>query len=526
MPSNDSTSDSPGKARAVGEVILLVTLFFIYAGDLAPMVNEAHYLVKAKNFWQPQWCQHDLFAASGKAHTTFYTLFGWPTLFCSLDVTAWIGRIVGWTLLAVGLQRLCWVLLRARFASLGVAVIWIAGIEHANLAGEWVVGGIEAKVPAYGLILLAMAELAQRHWARVWPLLGAASAFHVLSGGWSVIAAMAAWWVTERGRDDRVPLLGPALFLGGAISLLGLVPALALTFGANAEDATAAARIYAYYRIKHHLLPADFLPWWYLRHGLLIAATAAIARFALPRPDVWNRVIWFTVGAVAIAAAGLAVGMLPPVMPDFAARLLRYYWFRLTDAMVPLLFGLLVVRLVIGNLSQRSVGLMVLAISVLLVAQTSYTKTTLGVPPSASNTLLGWDVDASAEKQQRAFADWQAVCRWARRSSDPNEIFLTPRHQQTFKWYAHRAEVVNWKDVPQDAESLREWYRRFRQVFPRRLGTVRVTIRYSALKELREEYGVRYLIVDQRVSGKNLPLVKVYPTTFEENETYAAYLLP
>ena len=58
------------------EVVLLVTLFFVYAGDLPPMVNEAHYLVKAKNFWEPEWCGQDLFAASAKVHFVFSATFG------------------------------------------------------------------------------------------------------------------------------------------------------------------------------------------------------------------------------------------------------------------------------------------------------------------------------------------------------------------------------------------------------------------------------------------------------------------
>ena len=42
------------KRSALVETILLVLLFYAYAGDRPPMVNEAHYLVKAKNFWQPE----------------------------------------------------------------------------------------------------------------------------------------------------------------------------------------------------------------------------------------------------------------------------------------------------------------------------------------------------------------------------------------------------------------------------------------------------------------------------------------
>ena len=156
--------------RWVLEVLLLVTLFFIYAGDSAPMVNEAHYLVKAKNYWDPGWCSQDIFVASDKVHTTFYFLFGWPTKFCSLTQTAWLGRLAGWVLLAVGLQRLSWGLFRKSFVSLAIAVLWISGVEYGNLAGEWVIGGIEAKVPAYGLILFfieASHEIHRQPWKKV-----------------------------------------------------------------------------------------------------------------------------------------------------------------------------------------------------------------------------------------------------------------------------------------------------------------------------------------------------------------------
>ncbi|NND96242.1 MAG: hypothetical protein HKN47_02805 [Pirellulaceae bacterium] len=519
--------------RTIGEVTLLMAVFFVYAGDLAPMVNEAHYLVKAKNFWDPTWCQNDLFAASGKAHTTFYVLLGWPTKFVSLAATAWIGRVIGWLALAVGLQRLSANLMSVPYACVGVAIVWIMGIQYGNLAGEWVVGGIEAKVPAYGFVLMALAELTQRRWERVWPLLGVASAFHVLSGGWSVIAAAIVWLFTERGREDAKPLLSKELFVGGAIALLGLVPALWLMMGVPRQDAVDAAKIYSYFRIKHHLLPADFQTIWFIRHGVLITATLVLWKWVRLVDDDqrWRRIGWFTIGSVAIASAGLLVGLLPPYLPDLAAKLLRYYWFRLTDAIVPLMFGLLVMRLTIGDRgtgvqSMRAIGVAVLLVASALIVHTSWEKTRLGVPPSASHRLLGWHTDATPAQQRAAFEDWKSACRWARGSTPIDEIFLTPRHQQTFKWYAHRAEVVNWKDVPQDAKSLKEWQRRFVDVFPKRLGTVRVTIKYSELRRYREQYSVRFMIVDRRITGQQLPLVKVYPVGVESNATFAIYELP
>jgi hypothetical protein len=218
---------------------------------------------------------------------------------------------------------------------------------------------------------------------------------------------------------------------------------------------------------------------------------------------------------------------LTPRWPDLAAKLLRFYWFRLSDAIVPLMMALLAGRMIFETRRPArfcGVGLALLAIG--LVGMSSYSAARLAVPPSASNDLLGLDSGALRSVQRQVFRDWLAVCRWARTSSGPDEVFLTPRHQQTFKWYAERAEVVNWKDVPQDAASLGEWYGRFQDVFPQRLGHVRVTVQYAKLRQYRRQFGVRFLIVDRRVVGDHLPLVQVYPTAAETNPTYAVYELP
>ncbi|WP_438811196.1 DUF6798 domain-containing protein [Rhodopirellula halodulae] len=556
--------------------IALLGLCFIYAGDAAPGVNEAHYLVKAKNFWQPDWCSEDLFASSGKAHATYYWLFGWPTKFCSLATTAWIGRIVGWGMLAVGLLRLTHSLRMPAISSLPILMLWILGIEHGNLAGEWVVGGTEAKVPAYGLVLLGLSEITRRRWSAGWIWFGAAAGIHVLTGGWSVVAAAIAFWIAERSpvrflnvrpsdgvsaAKSRPSFWSLGLFIGGGLSLLGVLPAAAMSWGVPEAEQISAARIYAYFRISHHLMPAAFHVDWYVRHALLTAVCVAACGWLLRRcrhhlstsipakvdSDITQEPLHqsltafqilssFAVGAMCISLAGLVLGLLPAIYPDQAAKWLRFYWFRLADAVTPLTLACVLVRLLCGPVRGPDVGIISLrtrivqsvAILALVLgfAWTSWNHIRPGVPVSVSNRLLGMHANADYAEQQRTMRDWLNVCWFIRASTPEDAILLTPRHQQTFKWYAHRAEVVNWKDTPQDAGSLREWAKRFLEVYPARLSTMRVTIRYDELRQLRRKYGCDWIVVDRRVVGPELPLVQIYPADDQSNSTYAVYELP
>jgi hypothetical protein len=530
-----------GSTVALLETLLLVALFFVFAGDPPPSINEAHYCVLAKNFWQPDWCSNDLFVASAKPHVVFHATFGALTQLFSLTASAWIGRLIGWTMLAVALRGLTRAVCDRDYVCLIVAVIWIAGIDRFNLAGEWVVGGIEAKVPADAFTLAAMTQIAMGNWRRVWPLLGIASAFHVLVGGWTVVAAMLAYAIVGRRQSPPVKQFVP-LLIGGAIAMLGLWPGIQMSAAADPQDAATAAKIYTYARLPHHLLPSSFPASWYVRHGALLIVMLTAA-WPLRRDRRFAGLFWLAIGSIAIAAVGLLLGLLPPFAPGLAARLLRFYWFRATDSITPLTLALAVAVQLRGNfwvgtasetlvhtsrlrLWGRGIAFCVAVAAVVLVARSALQHHQYGIPIAGRFDTVTHRGAESIETQRRAFADWIAVCNWVRQTFPHDEIVITPRHQYTFKWYAQRAEVANWKDVPQDAESLVLWYKRFFEIYPQRLGTVRVTIRYPDLRRYRRQYATRFMIVDRRVVGLSIPLVRVYPQDDEVNATYAVYRLP
>ena len=121
------------------------------------------------------------------------------------------------------------------------------------------------------------------------------------------------------------------------------------------------------------------------------------------------------------------------------------------------------------------------------------------------------------------------MCAWVARETPEDAIFLTPREQQTFKWYAGRAEVVTRKDVPQDAAGLIEWKHRLDEVYPRdQEHHLRDLAAFSdeELVEIARRYGAAYIVVDRTRSRRRIHLPQVYPLLAEENPAFAVYRVP
>ncbi len=86
--------------RRLVEVLLIFGVFALHGAWPVPDVNEAHYLSKAKHYWNPEWCQNDFFVNTADAHQVFDWSFGWVSLFFPLVAVDWFGRLL--TLGAVG----------------------------------------------------------------------------------------------------------------------------------------------------------------------------------------------------------------------------------------------------------------------------------------------------------------------------------------------------------------------------------------------------------------------------------------
>jgi hypothetical protein len=443
-------------------------------------------------------------------------MFGWVTRWLSLTATAWVGRFLVWTFLAWAWQRLSWRLIPRPFASVLSAGLFVTLNEHLHLAGEWVVGGVEAKCFAYALVLLALREVLDRRWNRTWLLLGGATAFHPLVGGWSGVVCAVMWFINDRHVMTLRSML-PGLIGGVLLALPGILPALMLTWKEPPELVAEANRVYVFDRLPHHLAPLT-LPGAELGrrlwgHTVLLLFFAALD--VTLRPDksaALYRIAQFACGALLLAAIGFVIEVVLWDQPLVAAKLLRYYWFRLTDFALPAAVAIFATALIAGGLQRhRSFAPWALAGALAITGANIVTSTRerfLNPVPPADGKLR--DLDA-----------WIEACDWVSENTPAYAVFLTPRLNLTFKWRAGRPEVVNRKDIPQDADSILQWHTRIKNIYIATiegaeepldslgiLGTERV-------RELALKYGADFVLMDR---GQLLSLPVVY-----KNDEYIIY---
>ena len=221
---------------------------------------------------------------------------------------------------------------------------------------------------------------------------------------------------------------------------------------------------------------------------------------------------------------------------------MRFYWYRLVDVAVPLGLALLGVRWLVQR-KMRVALATVIAVAAFHAVDCIVLKL-FSAPPFADRQIDGvawrsaclWAAGQAERplfpRQPRAdklrnYSDWVDACRWVSdpENTPPDARFLIPRMASTFKWYAGRGEVVNWKETPQDAASMKEWWHRIQDVYStgnqppqEKYYLSLANVGVPRLRQLARKYQADYLITQA-----SLPLLPM-PVAYK-NESFVVYKL-
>ena len=471
--------ERPAPPYAEAAAVLAMFLAFSLVQASIPGVNETHYLSKARHVWRPQWCAGDLFLESSNPHLVFYRTVGALTAVLDFERAALIGRAVCLAVLAWGWTRLTRATTRRPGAAAGAAGLFLMLSALGNWSGEWVVGGVESKVPAYGLALLGTAQLLEGRLRLAGAACGAAVSFHPVVGLWFALALAGAVLLSCFGPLSSPPRPRRDWALGGALfaltSVPGLLPAVAL-LGGDPELSLEAARYQVTRRLSHHLDPGEFPAQAYRGMAVTLLLLGVFAATTGPGRRRWLLAV--TGFAAVFAAVGVAVGLTGDLRESaWRVSLLKFYPFRLVDFLAPATASVLLA----GAASRR--------------AWAGYAG---GAALAAASLLVPTPDRDSSRMTPAVRADWVEALSWVRANTPADAVILSTGPQWAVKWHAQRPEYANYKDCPQDAESLAAWRRRRAVMYQwSRAALADRRVSAAELADFRGRTGVTHLVASR-----------------------------
>ncbi|GAB4368886.1 MAG: hypothetical protein Kow00121_08340 [Elainellaceae cyanobacterium] len=438
--------------------------------------NEIDVLPLARQYADPNWIPNDWYLNQFASYRfLFQIIFGSMAATWGFLATSIIGRLICYALVATGLGLLGQKLGLSLPALLAAVALFVMinsgrdfrGSEQGAIAFEWIVGGLEAKALAYGFLLPAIWLLleGQYHWMAL--LLGVATSFHVLVGGWAFLVVLG-WLLLNR---DRLASLRQLLAIG-LIYLVGsafaIIPVIQQFLQPAIDAEIQPSFIYVFLRLPHHLDPLSWKPEFWIRPIVyllvLLVCTVLIRRwykagslmrFSAEQQQAAIGLVLLTLIALVPFVLGVAIAPF-----DSQGQLLQYYPFRLGDVLLPLTTFLMLAytleHLPVPNGRRIAQFIFIAVIGVALLLQSVLFQRQVTQLLNFPSPKLEGDVD---------WQPWTRMSRWIQNNTPQDAVIISPPEEiESFTWFTERATVAKYKMFPQTKANIIEWYERMQDL--------------------------------------------------------------
>ncbi|GAB4503560.1 MAG: hypothetical protein Fur0043_05520 [Anaerolineales bacterium] len=439
----------------IGAITLLWILIITKVFTLSFYDNEYDTLPDARQDVHPEWLPEDWYLNLDIGYRSLFNLMAGNLVnLLGFRNGAYVSRGIGYLAVAMGVYLL-FRTVKIRF-SLAFLCLFFFLKSQSLVAGEWILGGAETKTLSYAFVFLALACFLQKKYLTAFALSGLAASFHVLVGFYALFCTAVAILLNKEWRCEWQKILlnaWPVAITG----INGIKVLLTQSFSSASPDADSGWMIYVTYRVPHHLYPATWEGWeWIARFGLGILLFGLLL--------VWQKSNSAKfLATYGWASAGLfLVGRL--IYISGKTTLLRYYWFRFPDTMIPFLTTLLSAYILERILdSQLTLPRLTVKqqIQVRLMLKWAFQ---LGVV-----ALLIISMWLSTSRLHQELQDLKkaestdpllTTMRWISVNTPRQAVFLINPSILEFYIYAERAVFVTWKTSPQTAPDMLEWYHR------------------------------------------------------------------
>ncbi|AFZ52100.1 DUF6798 domain-containing protein [Dactylococcopsis salina] len=440
------------------QAVLITTLFialgFILEENMG-RVNEVDILTFSRQQINPQWLQEDWYYNLPAGYRTpFVLIFGSLATQFGLLFTSIVGRFFGYFLLAIGLTFLAKQIQSTLLTLLlGMTLFLYVKNDQGLVAGEWLTRGIEPKVIAYSFLFIGFGFLLKRFYIWMALFLGLATTFHILVGGWSVLAVIVFLLLRDRSSFAEFPnnvCMGLAYFLATLPAIPHIIKQLTLDVP-NTIDVSPSF-IYVYLRNPHHLNPLSWSnDWWWELLIYLPIFSLVLVFMSRQRKRLSSQHF-----DLAILAGTLMIpfwlGLI--VSPfDQEGKFLQYYPFRVGDVLFPLITSFLLISALekgskgIAKKIFIFLGIAVLTVTCVIQGQDFY-ETFIELKNFPSNP-------------QSVNQEWKEMCYWIKENTPKDSVFIShPVDGVSFSWLSERGTIAKYKLMPPSSLPVLEWYQR------------------------------------------------------------------
>ena len=375
----------------------------------------------------------------------FSTVIGFCIDKLGMLPTVFIGRFISYLLFSFAFIKLTKLIKQDFiFRLVSFFVLFIFFRRGMDLAGEWMIGGLDTKVFAYCFALLSLVEVVQKKYTLGWLFAGLSFSFHVLIGGYNVFCLLPV--IVMQAFYDKKTFID--LFKSSFVFLFSASFGLYASYihfleKISPEVSKLGWTIYVEKRVTHHVIP-DFS---FKAIVLLIVFAIVVSYFIKQKNKPQKFLAIYAVSSIVILVLGLVI------YGFFDTNYLRYYFFRFCDVMLPLISVLLLVSFINFNSSfnqnlwfkkAMTLSFFVGVLAILI----------------AVNSQVGKDF-ISAKTDAKTCSD-REMTNWIKNNTSKNAIFCIPPDNRFFYINAERAILVSYKNSPQAPKDIIEWYDRMK----------------------------------------------------------------
>jgi hypothetical protein len=464
------------------------TVLFLYVlglnreGAFVPSNNETLYLLQLAKFWNPNLLANDwTFSGPLFTHFVFNLIFGPLTLWFSLEIVGWIGRILSWSLILIALFQLGNHFRMPLWMITASTLLWLF-YGQSIVGGEWILGTFEAKCIAYALLFFSLNGFMRGRPIVPSILLGLSFSFHPLVGLWAVLAISLSLVVIGY-RFVAIVKHGLFTFL---FALPGLIPLLITSLG---PDSSEALRFVSLVVIPYHLDPFYFAS---SRLFLLLLGILLCFNWFQFRSEGKSDALRFLISFQVFLGVFFVLGFLARFTGNYELLLLMPC--RLFPVLLPLFFFLHFMSAWHYWFSTKAgKGLVVVG----FLALAAFGNPIHVFVDSLKKHYSMWT---------RQEEDWETAYKWIAQNTPPDSVIISPPWRGESFYLSRRAQIASWW-VPR-FDRLAEWRERLEliagDVSSVKPETTKARMEhmidhYNQLKEadvesLADKYGATYLV--------------------------------